>query len=129
MSAKQCCLQYCFQTYFHHIALRVYHPVTNFNQQCTVKTTPVTLYKHVSEKKKILNKISSISRLSDHSYEIKLLQKISTTKPAELCTRLADLYTPVCHLTSRGYLHLVKIVSSLLVKAIDFITSTLCYSL
>lgn len=69
------CLQYCFQTYFHHIALRVYHPVTNFNQQCTVKTTPVTLYKHVSEKKKILNKISSISRLSDHSYEIILLQK------------------------------------------------------
>lgn len=52
------CLQYCFQTYFHHIARRVYHPVTNFNQQCTVKTTPVTLYKHVPGKKKILNKIS-----------------------------------------------------------------------
>lgn len=96
MSAKQCCLQYCFQIYFHHIALRVYHPVTNFNQQCPVKTTPVTLYKHVSEKKKILNEISSISRLSDHSYEIKLLQKISITKTCralytvwQICTHLS----------------------------------------
>lgn len=126
MSAKQCCLQYCFQTYFHHIALRVYHPVTNFNQQCTVKTTPVTLYKHVSGKKKILNKISvyqdcQITAMKSNCYKQENLQSFVDS--------LADLYTPVCHLTSRGYLHLVKIVSSLLVKAIDFITSTLCYSL
>lgn len=80
------CLQYCFQTYFHHIALRVYHPVTNFNQQCTVKTTPVTLYKHVSGKKKILNKISVYQDCQITAMKSNCYKKISITrKPAELC--------------------------------------------
>lgn len=82
------CLKYCFQTYFHHIALRVYHPVTNFNQQCTVKTTPVTLYKHVPGKKKILNKISVYQDCQITAMKSNCYKKISITrKPAELCTQ------------------------------------------
>lgn len=74
--------------HFHHIALRVYHPVTNFNQQCTVKTTPVTLYKHVSGKKKILNKISVYQDCQITAMKSNCYKKISITrKPAELCTQ------------------------------------------
>lgn len=86
------CLQYCFQTYFHHIALRVYHPVTNFNQQCTVKTTPVTLYKHVPGKKKILNKISVYQDCQITAMKSNCYKKISITrKPAELCQNCTHL--------------------------------------